>query len=78
MATCKRVPLRPTTMEAIAMTIGPVRNLMAIEKAATRFPHAMILGCKAMNKPVKLISLFIYIYIYISHSYIPKGVCIYY
>jgi hypothetical protein len=26
--------------------------LMAIEKAATRFPHAMILGCKAMNKPV--------------------------
>jgi hypothetical protein len=52
MATCKRVPLRPTTMEAIAMTIGPVRNLMAIEKAATRFPHAMILGCKAMNKPV--------------------------
>jgi len=52
MATCKRVPLSPTAMEAAAMTAGPVRNLTAIEKAATRLPHAMILGCKAMNRPV--------------------------
>lgn len=51
MATCKRVPLSPTTMEAAAMTAGPVRNLMAIEKAAMRLPHAIILGCKAMNRP---------------------------
>jgi len=39
-------------MEATAMTAGPVRNLTAIEKAAVEFPHAMILGCKAMNRPV--------------------------
>lgn len=39
-------------MEAAAMTAGPVRNLTAIEKAAVEFPHAMILGCKAMNRPV--------------------------
>ena len=52
MATCKRTPLSPTTMEATAMTAGPVRNLTAIEKAAVEFPHAMILGCKAMNRPV--------------------------
>lgn len=51
MATFKRVPLSPTTMEAAAMTAGPVRNLMAIEKAAMRLPHAIILGCKAMNRP---------------------------
>jgi hypothetical protein len=40
-------------MEAAAMTAGPVRNLTAIAKAAMEFPHAMILGCKAMNRPVK-------------------------
>lgn len=51
MATCKRTPLRPTAMEAAAMTAGPVRNLTAIEKAAMEFPHAIILGCKAMNRP---------------------------
>lgn len=53
MATCKRVPLRPTAMEAAAMTAGPVRNLTAIAKAAMEFPHAMILGCKAINRPAK-------------------------
>lgn len=52
MATWKRTPLRPTAKEAAAMTAGPMRNLTAIEKAAVEFPHAMILGCKAMNKPV--------------------------
>lgn len=52
MATCKRVPLRPTATEAAAMTAGPVRNLTAIEKVATELPHAMILGCKAINKPI--------------------------
>lgn len=52
MATCKRTPLRPTAMEAAAMTAGPVRNLTAIAKVAMEFPHAMILGCKAMNRPV--------------------------
>ena len=52
MATCKRTPLSPTAMEAAAMTAGPVRNLTAMAKAAMEFPHAMILGCKAMNRPV--------------------------
>ena len=51
MATCKRTPRRPTTMEVAAMTAGPVKNLTAIENAATEFPQAMIFGCKAMNKP---------------------------
>lgn len=51
MAMCKRTPLNPTAMEAAAMTAGPVRNLTAIAKAAMEFPHAMILGCNAMNKP---------------------------
>ena len=54
MATRRRTPLRPTAMEATAITAGPVRNLTAIEKAAMLFPHAMILGCNAMNKPVIL------------------------
>jgi len=52
MATCKRTPLSPTAMEAAAMTAGPVRNLTAMAKAAMEFPHAMILGCKAMKRPV--------------------------
>jgi hypothetical protein len=53
MAMCKSVPLIPTAIEAAAMIAGPVRNLTAIEKAAMEFPHAMILGCKAINRPVK-------------------------
>lgn len=52
MATCNRVPRRPTAMEAAAMTAGPVRNLTAMEKVAIEFPHAMILGCNAINRPV--------------------------
>ena len=51
-ATCKRTPRSPTAMEAAAMTAAPLRNLTAIAKAAMEFPHAMILGCKAMNRPV--------------------------
>lgn len=39
-------------MEAAAITAGPVRNLTPIEKIAIVFPHAMILGDNAMNKPV--------------------------
>lgn len=50
-ATCKRVPRRPTAMEVAAITAGPVKNLTAIENVATDFPQAMIFGCKAMNKP---------------------------
>lgn len=52
MAMRRRTPRRPTAMEAAAMTAGPVRNLTAMVKAAMEFPHAMILGCKAMNRPV--------------------------
>lgn len=44
MAAWRRVPRRPTAMEAAAMTAGPVRNLTAIAKVATEFPHAIILG----------------------------------
>lgn len=54
MATCKSVPLSPTAIDAAAMTAGPVRNLTAIAKAAMEFPHAIILGCKAMNSPVMI------------------------
>lgn len=38
-------------MEAAAMTAGPVRNLTAMANVATEFPHAMIFGCKAINRP---------------------------
>ena len=51
MATRRRSPFKPIAMLATAMTAGPVRNLIAMEKIATLFPHAIILGCKAMNKP---------------------------
>lgn len=47
----KRFPRSPTTIEAAVMTAGPVRNLTAILKAAIEFPHAIILGCNAINKP---------------------------
>lgn len=39
-------------IEVAAITAGPVKNLTAIEKAATVLPQAIIFGCKAMNKPV--------------------------
>lgn len=52
MAMRNRLPRRPTGMETAAITAGPVRNLTAIEKAATEFPHAIIFGCNAINKPV--------------------------
>lgn len=52
MATWRSVPRRPTIIEAAAITAGPVRNLTAIAKAATVFPHAIILGWSAMNKPI--------------------------
>jgi hypothetical protein len=38
-------------MEAAAMTAGPARKRTAIAMAANLLPQAMILGCKAMNKP---------------------------
>lgn len=43
-ATWRRLPRRPTAMEAAAMTAGPVRNLTAMAKLATVFPQAIILG----------------------------------
>lgn len=52
MATCNNTPRRPIAIEVAAMTAGPVKNLTAIENVATDFPHAMIFGCKAMNKPI--------------------------
>lgn len=39
-------------MEVAAITAGPVKNLTAIEKVATRCPHAIILGCNAINNPI--------------------------
>ena len=47
----RRVPLRPTAIEAAAMTVGPMRNLTAIANVATEFPQAIIFGCRAINKP---------------------------
>lgn len=38
-------------IEVAAITAGPVKNLTAIENAATDFPQAMIFGCNAMNRP---------------------------
>lgn len=34
------------------MTAGPTKNLTAMAIVAMEFPHAMILGCNAINKPV--------------------------
>jgi len=56
MAMCNRTPLNPTAIEAAAMTAGPVMNRTAMANVATEFPQAMILGCKAMNKPTSLTS----------------------
>jgi hypothetical protein len=51
MAMWRRTPRRPTAMEAAAMTAGPATNRTPIAMAASLFPHAMILGCSAMNRP---------------------------
>lgn len=48
------MPRKPTAMEAAAMTAGPVRNRTAIANEATEFPHAIILGCSAINKPTHM------------------------
>jgi len=56
MAMCNRTPLNPTAMEAAAITAGPVINRTAMANVATEFPQAMILGCRAMNKPTNLVS----------------------
>ena len=47
------LPRKPTAIEAAAITAGPVRNLTAIAKEAIEFPHAIILGWRAMNRPEK-------------------------
>ena len=52
MATRRRVPRKPMAKEAMAMTAGPVRNLMAMEKTATEFPHAIIFGCSPIKIPI--------------------------
>lgn len=51
METRNTVPLRPTATEAIAITAGPAKNLTSMPYAASLFPHAMILGWRAMNRP---------------------------
>lgn len=48
----RRVPRRPTAIEAAAITAGPVRNLTAIANVATEFPHAIILGWRAIKRPI--------------------------
>jgi hypothetical protein len=47
----KRTPFSPTAKEAAAMTAGPVMKRTAMAKVAMEFPHAIIFGCNAMNKP---------------------------
>lgn len=78
-ATCKKTPRRPTAMEAAAITAGPVRNLTAIAKAAVEFPHAIILGCNAINRPVlhQQIILFSVLYILIHGKYITFVLSLY-
>lgn len=49
--TCRMVPLRPTAIEATAITAGPATNLATIPYAANLFPQAISFGCEAMNKP---------------------------
>lgn len=55
-------------MEVAAMTAGPVKNLTAIENVATDFPQAIILGCKAMNRPTTTIQLNLMRHIYIYNK----------
>ena len=56
MAMRRSVPRNPTAIEAAAMTAGPVKNLTAMAKEATEFPQAMILGCRAMNRPFTILT----------------------
>lgn len=51
MATRRSVPRRPTAADVAAMTAGPKRKRIAMVRAATLFPQAMILGCTAMKSP---------------------------
>uniref|UniRef100_J3L2A5 Uncharacterized protein n=1 Tax=Oryza brachyantha TaxID=4533 RepID=J3L2A5_ORYBR len=51
MATCRSVPRSPMAIDAAAMTAGPARKRTAIETAAADLPHAMTLGCSAINNP---------------------------
>ncbi|KAM7260718.1 hypothetical protein ACFE04_011391 [Oxalis oulophora] len=44
MAIRNRKPCSPMTIAEAAMTVGPVRNLIAKEKVAVVFPQAIILG----------------------------------
>lgn len=56
MATWRRVSRRPTAMEAAAITAGPVRNLTAMANVATELPQAIILGCRAINRPIHIVT----------------------
>lgn len=55
MAVRKLRPLRPTPNEAADIAMGPNMNLIPIPMLALFLPHAMILGCSAMNNPVSQI-----------------------
>lgn len=39
-------------IDVAVITAGPVRNLTAIENAATDLPHEIIFGCNAMKRPI--------------------------
>lgn len=47
------LPLIPIAKEDTAIRAGPTKNLAPMAKAAFWAPHAMILGCNAMKRPVK-------------------------
>lgn len=51
MAIWRRSPRIPIAIEVAAITAGPVKNLTAIANTATDFPHAIIFGCNAINRP---------------------------
>lgn len=50
-AACSLTPLNPIAIEAADIIIGPLKKRIAIPIVAIFVPQAMILGCRAMNKP---------------------------
>lgn len=43
------MPRKTTAIDAVVMIAGLARNLAAMAKATTLFPHAMIIGYNAMT-----------------------------
>jgi hypothetical protein len=69
-------------IDVAVITAGPVRNLTAIENAATDLPHEIIFGCNAMKRPIyiykhskfRMINVLTYIYKH-SKFYLSNDLC---